>query len=103
MDSDIAEKTLSKTSRKQRRCDTGPSNIPTGEMTEFPDAEPMEVGLHTVLPPVGSAQQAPETMVSTATVMPSSTLAPLLWEKGDPPASIMGKWPCLLGKTKTGL
>ena len=72
-------------------------------MTEFPDTEPMDVGPHTVLPPVGSEQQAPETTVPTATVMPLSMLAPSLWGKGDPPASIMGKWPHPLGKTKMGL
>ena len=61
-------------------------------MTEFPDAEPMEVGPHTVLPPVVSEQQALETTVPAVTVVPPSTLAPLLWGKGDPPASITGKW-----------
>ena len=56
-----------------------------------------------VLPPVGSVQKAvPEPVVPTMTVMPLSTLAPLLWGKGDPPASIMGKWPRPLGKTKAG-
>ena len=72
-------------------------------MTEFPDAEPMDVGPHTVLPPVGSEQQTLETTVPAATVMLPSTLGPLLWREGDPPASIMGKWPHPLGKTKTGL
>ena len=72
-------------------------------MTEFPDAEPVELGPHTVLPPVGSVEQVvPEPVVPATTVMPPSTLAPLLWGKGDPPASIMGKWPCPLGKTKAG-
>ena len=72
-------------------------------MTEFPDAEPMELGPHRVLPPVGSVPQAvPEPVAPAATVLPPSTLAPSLWGKGDPPASITGKWPCPLGKTKTG-
>ena len=91
-DSDIAEQMLSKTSRKRWCCDTGMPDIPPRGMIEFPDAEPMEVGPHTVLPPVGSEQQAPETTVLTVTVLPLSTLAPLLWGKGDPPASITGKW-----------
>ena len=72
-------------------------------MVEFPNAEPMEVGPHMVLPPVGSEQRVPETTVRATTVLPPSTLAPLLWGKGDPLASIMGKWPRPLGKTKTGL
>ena len=62
-------------------------------MIAFPDAEPMEVGPHTVLPPVGSEQQAPETTVPTVTAVLPSMLAPSLWGKGDPPAYIMGKWP----------
>ena len=39
----------------------------------------------------------------TTTIVPPSTLAPSLWGKGDPPASIMGKWPHPPGKTKMGL
>ena len=63
----------------------------------------MELGPHTVLPPVGSVAQAvPEPVVPAMTVIPPSMLAPSLWGKGDPPASIMGKWPRPLGKTKTG-
>ena len=42
-------------------------------------------------------------MVPTISSVPPSMLAPLLWGKGDPPASIMGKWPHPLGKTKAGL
>ena len=79
------------------------SDVPPRGMIEFPDAEPMEVVPHTVPPPVGSEQQALETTVPAATVVPLSTLAPSLWGKGDPPASITGKWPHPLGKTKTGL
>ena len=102
-DSNIAEQTLSKSSRKQQRCDTGALDVPPGGLTEFPDAEPMELGPHMVLPPVRSVEQAvPEPVVPAATVMPLSMLAPSLWGKGDPPASIMGKWPCFLGKTKAG-
>ena len=44
----------------------------------------------------------PETTVPAVTVVPLSMLAPSLWGKGDPPASIMGKWPHPLGKTKMG-
>ena len=47
-------------------------------------------------------QVAPEPVVPAVTVMPLSTLAPSLWRKGDPPASIMGKWPRPHGKTKMG-
>ena len=102
-DSDMAEQMLSKSSRKRRRRDTGPPDDRPGGMTEFPYAEPMELGPHMVLPPVGSVPQAvPEPVVPAATVLPLSTLAPSLWGKGDPPASIMGKWPHPLGKTKTG-
>ena len=91
-DSDMAEQTLSKSSRKRRQRDTGPPDIQPGGMMEFPDAEPMELGPHMVLPPVGSAPQAaPELVVPAATVLPPSTLAPSLWGKGDPPASITGK------------
>ena len=91
-DSDMAEQTLSKSSRKRRRHDTGPPDVQPGGMAEFPNAEPMEVGPHTVLPPVGSVPQAaPEPVVPAATVLPPSTLAPSLWGKGDPPASITGK------------
>ena len=57
-DSDIAEQTLSKSSRKRRRCDTGLPDVQPGGMTEFPDTEPMELGPHTVLPPVRSVTQA---------------------------------------------
>ena len=102
-DSDIAEQTLSKSSRKRRRRDTEAPDVPPGGLPEFPDTEPMELGPHTVLPPVGSVEQAvPEPVVPAATVMPPSTLAPALWGKGDPPASITGKWPHPLGKTKAG-
>ena len=56
-----------------------------------------------VLPPVMSVEQAvPEPVVPAVTVMPLSMLASSLWGKGDPPASIMWKWPCPLGKTKAG-
>ena len=92
--------TLSKSSRKQRRHDTGGLDVPPGGLTEFPDAEPIELGPHMVLPPVVSVEQVvPEPVVPATTVMPPSMLAPSLWGKGDPPASIMGKWPCPLGKT----
>ena len=64
LDSDIAEQTLSKSSRKRPRHDTGPPDLQPGGMTEFPDAEPMELGPHTVLPTVGSiTQAAPEPVV----------------------------------------
>ena len=103
MDSDIAEQTLSNSSRKRRCHDTGALDVPSGDLTELPDIEPIELGPHMVLPPVGSVTQAaPEPVVPAATVMPLSMLAPSLWGKGDPPASIMKKWPCPLGKTKTG-
>ena len=102
-DSDIAEQTLSKSSRKRRRCDTGAPDVPSGDIPELPDMEPVELGPHTVLPPVrSSTQEAPEPVVPAVMVMPPSTLAPSLWGKGDPPASITGKWPRPLGKTKTG-
>ena len=78
-------------------------DVPPGEIIEFPEAEPMEVGPHIVLPLVGSEQQVPETTVPAVTIVPPSMLTPLLWGKGDPLASIMGKWPRPLGKTKTGL
>ena len=102
-DSDIAEQTLSKSLRKQWRHNTGALDVPPGGLPEFPNVEPMELGPHTVLPPVGSVAQAvPEPVVPAVMVMPLSTLAPSLWGKGDPPASITGKWPRPLGKTKTG-
>ena len=72
-------------------------------MIAFPDAEPEEVGPSMELPLVGSEQKASNTMVPIATSVPPSMLAPLLWGKGDPPASISWKWPHLLGKTETGL
>ena len=68
--SDIAEQLLSKTSRKQR-CNTGALDVPPRGMTAFPDAEPMGVGPHMVLPPVGSEQLALEIMVPTMTVIES--------------------------------
>ena len=102
-DFDIAEQTLSKTSRKRQCHDTGMLDVPPRGMVEFPNTEPMEVGPHMMLPSVGSGHQAPETMVPTTTIMSPSTLAPSLWGKGDPPASITRKWPHPLGKTKTGL
>ena len=102
-DSDIAEQTLSKSLRKQRRHDTGAPDVPSGDLPELPETKPIELGPHTVLPPVGSVTQAaPEPVVPAAMVMPPSTLAPSLWGKGDPPASITGKWPHPLGKTKMG-
>ena len=102
MDSDIAEQMLSKSSRKQQRHDTRVPDVPSGGLPEFPNTEPMEMGPHTVLPHVGSVAQAvPEPVVPAAMVIPPSTLAPSLWGKGDPPASIMGKWPHPFGKTKT--
>ena len=103
LDSDIAEQTLSKSSRKQWCHDTRAPDVPPGGLPEFSDTKPMELGPHTVLPPVGSVAQAvPEPVVPAVTVMPPSTLAPSLWGKGDPPASITGKWPRPLGKTKAG-
>ena len=95
MDYDIAEQMLRKTSRKRQCHNTGVLDVPRRGMIEFPNAEPMEVGSHMVLPPVGSEQQAPETMVPTVTIM-----VPSLWGKGDPPASVMGKWPVHLGKPR---
>ena len=91
MDSDIAEQTLSKTSRKQQCHDTGMPDILPGGMIAFPNAEPMEVSPHEVLPPGESEKQVPETAVPTMTVVPLSTLAALLWGKGDPPTFITGK------------
>ena len=103
MDSEMAEKTLSKSSRKRRCRDTGPPDVEPGGLTELPDAEPIKLGLHTVLPPVGSEMQATtEPAATTEAVPPPTTLVPSPWGKGDPPASIMGKWPRPLGKTKTG-
>ena len=57
-DSEMAEKTLSKSSRKRRCRDTGPPDVEPGGLTELPDAEPIKLGPHTVLPPVGSETQA---------------------------------------------
>ena len=102
-DSDISEQMLSKSSRKRQRRDTGVPDVPSGDIPELPDMAPVELGPHTVLPPVGSSTQAaPEPVVPAVTVIPPSTLAPSLWGKGDPPASITGKWPRPLGKTKMG-
>ena len=102
-DSDIAEQTLSKSLRKRQRCDTGAPDVPSGDIPELPDMELVELGPHTVLPPVGSSTQvAPEPVMPAVTVISPFTLAPSLWGKGDPPASITGKWPRPLGKTKTG-
>ena len=77
--------------------------MPYGGMIAFPDAGPEEMGPSIELPPVGSEPKALDTMVPVTTPIPPSMLAPLLWGKGDPPASIMGKWPHPLGKTKTRL
>ena len=66
------------------------------------NTEPAEVGPSVEFPPVGS-EEAPATAVPVTSLAPASMLAPSLWGKGDPPASITGKWPRLLGKTKTGL
>ena len=65
----------------------------------------LQMGLNMELPPIGSDPKAPDTTVPVVTLvpLPLSTLAPSLWGKGDPPASIMGKWPHPLGKTKAGL
>ena len=68
--------------------------MPYGGMIEFPNAEPEEMGSSTELPPVWSEPKAPDTTVPVATPVPPSMLALLLWGKGDPPASITGKWPC---------
>ena len=82
-ESDMAEQTLSKSSRKRRQRDTEPPDIQPGGMIDFPNAEPMELGPHMVLPPVGSVPQAaPEPVAPAATVLPLSTLAPSLWGKG---------------------
>ena len=72
-------------------------------MIAFPDTEPGEMGPSTELPPVGSEPKPLETTVLITTSVPLSMLAPLLWGKGDPLASITGKWPYPLGKTKAGL
>ena len=86
-DSDIAEQTLSKSSRKQWHHNTGAPDVPSGDLPELPDTEPVELGPHTVLPPVGSVEQAvPEPAVPTVTVMPPSTLAPSLWGEGRTPS-----------------
>ena len=81
----------------------GAPDVPYGGMVAFPNAEPKEMGHSTELPPVRSEQKVLDTMVPVATSVPPSILAPSLWGKGDPPASITGKWPRPFGKTKAGL
>ena len=57
-DCDIAEQMLSKSSRKRQRCDTGAPDVFSGDIPELPNMEPVELGPHTVLPPVGSITPA---------------------------------------------
>ena len=100
MDSDIAEHLLSKTSRKQQRHDTGPLDVPPRGVTEFPNAEPMEVGPHTILLPIGSEKQAPETMVPAVTVMPPSHWHHCCGERETPLLPSRGNGPVHLGKPR---
>ena len=60
-------------------------DILPSRMIAFPNAKPMEVGPHTVLPPVGSEQQVLGTTVPTMTVVQlPSMLAPYLWGREIP-------------------
>ena len=77
LDSDIAEKLLSKTSRKCQQDDIGALDMPYGGMIAFSNAKPKEIGPSMELLPVGSEQKALDTMVPIATSGP-----PLLWGKG---------------------
>ena len=76
-DCDIAEQMLSKTARKWQCHNTGKLDVLPGGMIAFPNTEPMEVSLYTVLYPVGWEKQALETMVPAVTIVPLSTLAAL--------------------------
>ena len=102
LDSDIAEQMLSKSSRKRRCHDTGVPDVPLGGLTEFPDAEPMELGPHTMHPPpIGSVTQVvPEPVVPAMTVMPPSTLAPSMWGKETPHHPSWGNGPVSLAKPR---
>ena len=53
LDSDTAEKLLSKGSRKQQRCDHTAPELPARGMIPFPNAPPMDVGPGNVLSLIG--------------------------------------------------
>ena len=74
-------------------------------MVPFPDSEPVDVSPGHILPLVGFTkvgEQGPDPPLLTAHIDISvpMMLIPSPWGRGDPPASIMGKLPCPLGKTK---
>ena len=52
-DSDIAEQTLSKSLRKRQHRNTSALDVPSGDLPELPDIEPVELGPHMVLPLLG--------------------------------------------------
>ena len=73
-------------------------------MIPFPKATPVDISPGHVLPLIGCAtkfrEEGPD-LLETRIIEPmpmGSTLPP--WGKGDPPASIMGKLPHPLGKSK---
>ena len=100
-DSDTAEHTLSKGSRKQWRCDHAAPELPAEGMIPFSDTTPMDVSLGHVLPLIGHTKfgkEGPDLPLPMGIVKPMLIELMLpLWGKGDPPASITGKLPHPLG------
>ena len=95
---------LNKNTRKQWRHEHAASKLPTRGTISLPTSTPVDIGLRHVLPLIGHTkfdEEGPDLPLPTGIVEPMPmglTLPP--WRKGDPPASIMGKLPHLLGKTK---
>ena len=79
------------------------SSLPGG-MIPPPDSMPVDISLGHVLPLIGHTkfdEEGPNFPLPKGIVGPmptGSTLPP--WGKGDPPALVMGKLPCPLGKSK---
>ena len=92
MDSDIAERLLSKPSRKWQRCNHTAPKLPTKGMISLPDTTPMDSRPGYILPLIGftkvseegSDPPLPTTCVDTFVPMTSS-LPP--WGKGDYPST----------------
>ena len=103
-DSASVEQTLSKNSRKQWRHKHTAPELSTRGIILPPNSTPVDISLGHVLPLVGHTkfgEEGPNFPLPKGIVEPMPmwlTLPP--WGKRDPPASVTGKLPCLLGKSK---
>ena len=98
-DSASVEQLLSKNSRKRWRRKQAAPELPTGGMITPPNKPPMDVGPGHILPLVGYTKFGEE---GPDLPLPKGIVEPIPMGLTLPPASVTGKLPCLLGKSKPG-